>query len=205
VTIGEWFEFVNDPEILERIERARRAGRTIYLPRHYNQVAPFATRDADGRYVPRHESHTPVLGISGNDVKDYLAWRNAHAKRRGDRWLWDLPGNVQWEKAARGVDGRAYPWGNRFGVDLCVNMQSRQDLIPEVASRFEPRDESPFGVADMAGSRREWTKDWHLRGGSWGDGERRFFRVSFGDGLGPGYFNWTCGFRPILVENPGGR
>jgi serine/threonine-protein kinase len=139
----------------------------------------------------------PVYGISGADVKDFLLWRNARAEARGDPWLWAIPKRDQWAKAARGADGRFFPWGNRFDV---VFIGTQQVFEKDRPCRSEPRDESPFGVADLGGSCREWVEaGTALRGGSWGGGDPRFYRASYEDWTGEGYVNHTCGFRPILV------
>ncbi len=196
VTNREWFEFLNDPDTSTRIDEARERGETIYVPRHYN-TGPLADR-RDGRYVCRYPLDSPVLGISLKDAEDFLLWRN---RRTGEQW--ELPTVAEWQRAARGADGRLYPWGNRFDEDLCVHPYSRGRWIEDAPSRFEPRDESPFGVADMAGSRREWTADDALQGGSWGDPSTTYFRMSFSEGLGDGYYNHTCGFRPVV--RPKGR
>jgi len=196
VTLGEWFEFVNDAESLAKTEAARAEGRTIFLPRHYDHGA-FAER-VDGQWVPARPPECPVYGISRKDIDHFLDWRNRRAEQRGDPWRWAVPSTTLWERAARGADGRLYTWGNRYDSDLCHNQSSRIERSTiHYAARFEPRDESPFGVYDMIGSRREWTTG-GLKGGSWGDGSLYFFRASFTDGLGPGYYNWTAGFRPVL-------
>jgi serine/threonine protein kinase/formylglycine-generating enzyme required for sulfatase activity len=193
ITNREWFEFLNDPGIRRKIAEKRKLGVTVYLPRHYDREMVLCTEDADGTYRPVDPPEAPVLGISAEDVDAFLEWRNHHAN---DGWIWGRPGFAQWQKAARGVDGRFHPWGDRFDADLCHSHDVRRSLFRGVASRFEPRDESPYGVADMAGSRREWVNG-GLCGGSWGDQNRNLFRCSRCDGVASGYFNYTCGFRPV--------
>jgi len=198
VTLGEWFEFVNAPETLRKIEDARLEGRTVYLPRHYNAPYLFADRLPDGRYAPQFAADVPVFGISATDIEDFLRWHNARSVANGDAWLWAMPEPDQWEKAARGVDGRFFPWGNRYESTF-VGLGEDMDCARPCFS--EARDVSPFGVADLGGSRREWVTGGALRGGSWGDGDVKYFRSSHQDWTGTGYFNQTCGFRPVLKPN----
>jgi serine/threonine-protein kinase len=112
----------------------------------------------------------PVVCVSWNMAKAFCAWRSDR-----DRRLYTLPTEEQWEKAARGVDGRLYPWGMRFDPTYCKNSRSRPGPPgPEPVGRF-PVDESPFGVRDMAGGVREWCSTaadtfmgvHTIRGGSW--------------------------------------
>jgi hypothetical protein len=89
----------------------------------------------------------PEAGARRDHPIVYLPDARAYARSRGAR----LPFEIEWEKAARGVDGRVYPWGDRFDPTFCKMRDSRSyTQQPEPNGTF-PTDESPYGVRDLAG------------------------------------------------------
>jgi len=107
-------------------------------------------------------AHFPVVSVSQTEAADYC-------KALGKR----LPTEQEWEKAARGTDGRIYPWGNEFDEAAAVTNETASEGPMTVGSR--EKGKSPFGVMDMAGNVWEWTASYDslyaiLRGGSYYEG-----------------------------------
>jgi formylglycine-generating enzyme required for sulfatase activity len=96
---------------------------------------------------PEGKGDYPVVLVKWEDAKAFAEWLGG-----------SLPSEAQWEKAARGSDGRHYPWGNGFYGDSLICRESRSEYSPV---GFRSGDLSPVGVHDMAGSVREWTNDWY--------------------------------------------
>lgn len=157
---------------------------------------------SEGNLADLGDTH-PITGISWRDAVDYCEWLT-----------WRLPTEEEWEKGARGVDGRTYPWGNQFDPSRCNTLESGLNA-PTPVSRF-PEGASPYGCLDMAGNVWEYTATVFqtegadniprprgvpvhhvLRGGSFHE-DKRFARCAARMEDNPLYDLGPIGFRPAL-------
>jgi eukaryotic-like serine/threonine-protein kinase len=101
-----------------------------------------------------HEWNVPAYLVDWYDAAAFCRWRCGR-----ENAVVRLPNEAEWEKAARGTDGRCYPWGDRFDPTFCHMRESRPyPQQPEPVGTFAT-DESPYGVHDLAGCMREWVGD----------------------------------------------
>ncbi|MBI5197073.1 MAG: formylglycine-generating enzyme family protein [Nitrospirae bacterium] len=134
----------------------------------------FPPTEWDNGVLPPGRESYPVTGVTWYDTGHYCQWL-------GKR----LPTEMEWEKAARGTDGREFPWGNTFDKKKAqTGYADVKDAVP--VGSFEA-GKSPYGIYDMAGNTWEWTQDWYqaypnssytdarfgekfkvIRGGGWG-------------------------------------
>ncbi len=214
VTFGEWGEFLAAVEGDEGIEAA-----AALLPNTKGDGA-YMERDEDGvyrtlpvivegaarercvaAYGEDFETAIAVMGVSWHDAVAYCEWKTNVTGRE-----WRLPTEEEREKAARGVDGRRFPWGDLQHPSLCKNRDARDEPTqPEPVGAF-PTATSVHGMVDAAGSFWDWTTSLFephvtasvsrvIRGGCWVS-TVGFARAAIRFRLSPEGRNADLGFRP---------
>lgn len=151
-----------------RFKMGREEGDEYEKPMHEVEIAPFfmdrteVTNEEYLRFVqatsrpgpshwanglyPEGQAQYPVVNVTWEDARAYAAWAN---KR--------LPTEAEWEFAARGGDGRVYPWGNEWKNSYANSARGGNGRLAAVGSF--PAGASPFGLLDMCGNVWEWTAD----------------------------------------------
>jgi formylglycine-generating enzyme required for sulfatase activity len=191
---------------------------SFYIGRYEVTVAGFAAfvlatgRTVVDRTALQAPPNHPVTGVAWTDAVAYAAWLDGvlrtssgvpdELRRLLDAgWRVALPTEAQWEKAARGTDGRRYPWGDEPRADRAVFGVAGTAPVGSVEC-----PECPYGLADMSGNVWEWTRSpyqpypyteaddrggldtealWVMRGGAFNDTERNIRAASRG-GADPG-------------------
>jgi formylglycine-generating enzyme required for sulfatase activity len=164
----------------------------------------------------------PVVSVSWHDGLAYCRWL-----RERSGLPVTLPSEAEWEKAARGTDGRIYPWGDQAPTQSLCNYDDNEGNTTPVG-RYSPRGDSPCCCADMAGNAWEWTRSlWGsdlmepefgypydpqdgrenlvagdnvlrvLRGGAFND-DARLVRCACRDRSLPDLYDWDGGFRVVV-------
>ncbi len=192
VTCREYLEFLNGSSAEKPGEAALR------VPRGSEKSGCCWPRDEESRYhIPTEswmeraagdlkgnasklgnspvwwEEEWPVFSVSWEDATAFCAWWSLKNGR-----LCSLPHEIEWEKSARGADGRYYPWGNGFDATFCNMNRSHEGGMRPVRVESFGIDESPFGIRGLGGNAvdaclndvGEAYPGWRLfRGGSFGD------------------------------------
>jgi serine/threonine-protein kinase len=155
VSVGEYLAFLNDLH-------ERGAEVAHLLPQrvdstHLERPQVFAL--SEGRYFPVPDEDGvlwdiswPILRVNWHCAMAYARW---WSERSG--WSWRLPTEIEWEKAARGVDGRRFPWGDHFEAAWCRSKHSRPHGQHSLGPAGDPEtDQSPYGLLGMAGNVSDW-------------------------------------------------
>lgn len=157
------------------------------------------------------QDNHPIANVMWDDANAYAAWAGA-----------TLPTEAQWEKAARGTDGRTFVWGESFTKSTCHTSDGKTAPVGSY-----PTGISPYGALDMTGNVWEWCADWYdpdyyaiapsnnppgpakgttrvLRGGSWGFNVAEFFKVAYRNRALPGCRYFDYGFRCAFLATKDG-
>ena len=196
VYLDSYSIYKNDVTVAQYRKFCEATGRTM-------PVAP------DWGWIDNH----PIVNVTWDDATAYAHWAGAA-----------LPTEAEWEKAARGTDGREYPWGNDWDAAKCSNGVATNPRKTSAVGSF-PAGASPYGVLDMEGNVWQWCADWYgddyykdsplrnpigpdtgtmrvLRGGSWCNGITVGFRAAYRDRGIPIYRGGDGGFR-CVCRSPG--
>lgn len=166
---------------------------------------------------PYNLPNQPVIGISWYEALAFTHWLSDQLSVISVQWSVNdgesvfreqvkfgklqaaLPSEEQWEKAARGADGQAYPWPGEF--DSNKGNISGTGIGRTTAVGVFPGGESPYGLLDTSGNIWEWVnnKYYNLRGGSFVDSPGSARCASRHSSV-PSYWNWFHGFRIVLVS-----
>jgi serine/threonine-protein kinase len=209
VTMADYLCFINDLALEDPLLARFRAPRESADAEAYFRLEddgtfsiPEVNRDGD-QITP----DLPAFGVSWEDAIAYCEWRSAR-----DGLSYRLPTEAEWEKAARGVDGRLFPWGDHPDAGFCACSEARPGRpTPFAVGAFSATDRSPYGVLDMAGGVSEWCSGWAdaentrrpVRGGCWTK-PSQYSRLSTRSGHLPREVFTHVGFR-LVQELEAGR
>jgi formylglycine-generating enzyme required for sulfatase activity len=105
---------------------------------------------SDGYVAHRKFGNHPVINVTWFGAEAYCRWAGLR-----------LPTEIEWEKAARGNDGRIFPWGNQWDPDRLCWWGSHDEKETTVPTDAFPQGCSPHGMLQMAGNVEEWCADWY--------------------------------------------
>lgn len=157
----------SDPLVDKYAEDNEQPQHRLYLPDYYMAKTPVTNAQyaafiqATNHSLPLHwDNEVPPQGKEDHPIV-FITWRDVMAYCR---WLagitnhsYILSSEAEWEKAARGTDGRIYPWGNNWDARLCNSSESEIGVTMPVESYS--KGASPYGLLNMAGNVWELTRN----------------------------------------------
>ena len=207
ISMGDYAEFLK-----ALVAAHKRAEAEKRIPRDFGKN--IVNMGPDGSLMGINTKHpkwflaSAVRGISFNDVQAYIQWRSMR-----DGLAYRLPTENEWESACRGADGRRYSWGDRYSRGFAFILQGYNDTSSDRSWKWEDyKDESPWGVHDLAGGVAEWTSSIYKPSAVTGDAEFGQYAIrgnawslppvglecAFRTSGQPEYFHPTIGFRLAL-------
>jgi serine/threonine-protein kinase len=207
ISMGDYAEFLK-----ALVADHKRAEAETRQPRDFGKKIAVFGKDGSLSLLntkhPKWFLASAVRGISFNDVQAYIQWRSGR-----DHLPYRLPTEIEWESTCRGADGRRYSWGNRYASGFAFILQGYNDTGGDRNWQWEDfKDESPWGVHDLAGGVAEWTSSTYRPSARSGDAEYGQFAIrgnawslppvglecAFRTSGQPEYFHPTIGFRLAL-------
>jgi len=131
-------------------------GKYPVTTRQFNQFVSETKRITKQKWINQGVENPPIVDISWHEANEFCGWLSSRTGKRIE-----LPTEAQWEKAARGTDGRIYPWGNDKPDCNKANYLGCQGTIDNIGKHT--MGVSPYGAQDMLGNVWEWTSDWYRR------------------------------------------
>jgi sulfatase modifying factor 1 len=208
LTVAQYGAFVSESGRLSKAEKGGEVYGETGEKWALIQGANWRKPRGAGNGVQNKQDH-PVTCINWDDAVEYCKWLSQLTGK-----TFRLPSEAEWEKAARGTDGRYYPWGNDVPDKKRCNFKMNVgDTTP--VGVYSPQGDSPYGCADMAGNVDEWThsllhaypyhaddgredensrRDRYIRGGSFGH-NLNAVRCARRHPWHPGYCTNDAGFR----------
>lgn len=201
VTVGQFSAFVSATGY--RTDAEKRGRSSVYSSSDssgedaWQKGKAADWRRPDGGKSVIHEPDLPVTQVSKRDAEAYCKWAGAR-----------LPTEAEWEKAARGTDGRRHPWGNTWNpARLAFN---RREIVP---TGTHVTGSSPYGCEDMCGLVWQWTRTRHphprfdegeyvVRGGSWNTPYPARCTTTYKYGFKPDHASQATGFRCVWAAAP---
>lgn len=165
---------VTNAEYLDFLNHLAQQGLAEQAMRHCPRQSPGAGWNGEAQLAYSFDEHTGLYSLKAPEIEHALPvvcvdWYSANAyagyQARRTGLEWRLPSELEWEKAARGVDGRFMPWGDQLEPTWACVSGSHPDRKHVMPADSYPTDVSPYGVRGMAGNVRDWCIErWNLDG-----------------------------------------